>query len=162
MRATDHLQPPALRHAESAFAAELHSVRPDLDAAFAAALPGARAAVLARLWRALQIEPLPLAPGVRRSLNGPERRFYDVDAPVAGYTVNLDGAAYTHPGALLEALSLPGAGTLLAEIEHSVVSLALSRAGTCALPTDHPADASGPLRTAGSLGAAGSLAQPVR
>jgi siderophore synthetase component len=129
MPVTDHPPPSALRPAEAAFAAELRGVRPDLSPAFAAALPGARAAVLARLWRALRIEPLPLAPGVRERLRGPKRRAYDVDSPDAGYAVNVDGIAFTHPATLLEALALPGAGTLLGEIEHSVVSLALSRAG---------------------------------
>ncbi|TMR98720.1 IucA/IucC family protein [Nonomuraea basaltis] len=42
-----------------AFAAELAAVRPDLSAAYAAALPGAQAAVLGRLWRSLLYEPLP-------------------------------------------------------------------------------------------------------
>ncbi|MEY9872598.1 siderophore synthetase component [Streptacidiphilus sp. MAP12-33] len=140
MRATDHTAsnhplPPGLRPAEAAFAAELHRVRPSLDAGFAAALPGARAAVLARLWRALEIEPLPLAPGVRARLSGPERRPYDIGAPAAGETVRLDGVAFTHPAALLEALALPGSATLLGELEHSVVSLALSRAGALAAPT---------------------------
>ncbi|RAG82577.1 IucA/IucC family siderophore biosynthesis protein [Streptacidiphilus pinicola] len=130
MRATSRQQPAGLRPAEAAFAAELHQVRPDLDAAFAAALPGARAAVLARLWRALRIEPLPLVPGLRARLSGPDRRPYDVDAPASGYAVRLDDEAFTHPATLLEALALPGSGTLLAEVEHSVASLALSRAGT--------------------------------
>jgi siderophore synthetase component len=142
---TDHPQPSALRPAEAAFAAELHGVRPELDTAFAAALPGARAAVLARLWRALLIEPLPLGPGVRARLSGPDQRAYDVGAPAAGSAVALDGTAFTHPAALLEALSPPGAGTLLTEVEHSVVSLALSRAG---------AGAGGWLDPLGSLEAA--------
>ncbi|MET8986520.1 IucA/IucC family protein [Nonomuraea wenchangensis] len=44
---------------ESEFAAELAAVRPALSAAYAGALPGARAAVLGRLWRSLLHEPLP-------------------------------------------------------------------------------------------------------
>ncbi|MGW2146967.1 IucA/IucC family protein [Nonomuraea bangladeshensis] len=44
---------------ESDFAAELATVRPALSAAYAAAVPGARAAVLGRLWRSLLHEPLP-------------------------------------------------------------------------------------------------------
>ncbi|SEK88349.1 IucA/IucC family protein [Streptacidiphilus jiangxiensis] len=144
MRATDHTHPSDLRPAEAAFAAELHDVRPSLDAAFATALPGARAAVLARLWRALQIEPLPLPAEVRGRLTGPERRPHDADAPAPGYTVNLGETPFTHPAALLEALSLPGSATLLAELEHSVVSLALSRAGAVTAPA-LPDAADGPL-----------------
>jgi hypothetical protein len=155
--ATDQTQPSGLRPAEISFAAEVHGVRPNLDAAFAAALPGARAAVLARLWRALRIEPLPLAPGVRARLSGPDRRPYDVGTPTAGYSVVLDGVPYTHPGALLEALSLPGAGTLLAEVEHSVVSLALSRAGAGAHASGDLASMR-PPRSPGSVGWLGSPA----
>ncbi|WP_037607463.1 IucA/IucC family protein [Streptacidiphilus rugosus] len=135
MRATDSTpappsaSPPFARPAEIAFAAELHRVRPALDAAFAAELPGARAAVLARLWRALLLEPLPLDPADRAALSGPERRAHDIDAPAPGYTVSLRGVGFTDPAALLQTLRLPGSATLLAEIEHSVVSLALSRAG---------------------------------
>ncbi|MBF9071571.1 IucA/IucC family protein [Streptacidiphilus fuscans] len=126
MHATDS---PVLRPAEAVFAAELHRVRPELDAGFAAELPGARAAVLARLWRALRLEPLPLSAADRARLSGPDRRAYDIGAPDPGYAVRLGATAYTHPAALLEALRLPGSDTLLGEIEHSVVSLALSRAG---------------------------------
>ncbi|MFI7703003.1 IucA/IucC family protein [Nonomuraea sp. NPDC049480] len=44
---------------EDRFAAELAAARPSLSAAYTAALPGARAAVLGRLWRSLLYEPLP-------------------------------------------------------------------------------------------------------
>lgn len=130
--ATDATGAPApleLRPTEAAFAAELRRVRPSLEGSFAAELPGARAAVLARLWRALQWEPLPLARADRARLSGPDRRAYDVGAPDPGYAVRLGTVAHTHPAALLEALRLPGSDTLLGEIEHSVVSMALSRAG---------------------------------
>ncbi|MEZ0069185.1 siderophore synthetase component [Streptacidiphilus sp. MAP12-20] len=140
MRATDPTLPPSARPAELAFAAELHRVRPALDAAFAAELPGARAAVLARLWRALLLEPLPLDPADRARLTGPERRAYDIDAAPPGYTVSLGATGFTHPAALLEALRLPGSAALLAEIEHSVVSLALSRAGAQAVGSAAPLD----------------------
>ncbi len=45
--------------AEAEVAAELAALRPALVPRFAAELPGARAAVLTRLWRALAHEPLP-------------------------------------------------------------------------------------------------------
>ncbi|MCQ9182109.1 IucA/IucC family siderophore biosynthesis protein, partial [Streptomyces sp. IBSBF 2953] len=45
--------------AEAELAEELAVVRPDLGPRFWAALPGARAAVLTRLWRGLAHEPLP-------------------------------------------------------------------------------------------------------
>lgn len=48
---------PPTREAE--VAEELAGVRPDLLSRYAAELPGARAAVLTRLWRALAHEPLP-------------------------------------------------------------------------------------------------------
>src|SRR3954469_16453640 len=44
---------------EAALAAELRAVRPALLSPYAAELPGARAAVLSRLWRGLAHEPLP-------------------------------------------------------------------------------------------------------
>ncbi|MBT2511873.1 hypothetical protein J7I98_40230 [Streptomyces sp. ISL-98] len=45
--------------AERDFVPELRRERPELLAAYLAALPGARAAVLARPWRGLVHEPLP-------------------------------------------------------------------------------------------------------
>ncbi|MYZ10014.1 IucA/IucC family siderophore biosynthesis protein, partial [Streptomyces sp. SID2999] len=45
--------------AEAEVAEELAGVRPALRDRCTAALPGARAAVLTRLWRALAHEPLP-------------------------------------------------------------------------------------------------------
>ncbi|MFF1764452.1 IucA/IucC family protein [Streptomyces sp. NPDC058249] len=50
---------PPTPEAEAVLAEELSVVRPALSAPYAAALPGARAAVLTRLWRALAYEPLP-------------------------------------------------------------------------------------------------------
>lgn len=49
--------------AEADFAEELAVLRPDLVARYTAELPGARAAVLSRLWRGLAHEPLPWVTG---------------------------------------------------------------------------------------------------
>ncbi|MFF8377103.1 IucA/IucC family protein [Streptomyces sp. NPDC015661] len=125
---------------EARFADDLADVAPRLLAAYRRELPPARSAVLGRLWRALLHEPLPgvvvrdahtgrveLADG--RVLSGPPRLPYDLVVPGDDTTVRLDGRAHDHPATLLAALGLPGADPLLAEIGHSVASLALSRAG---------------------------------
>ena len=112
---------------ESSFADELRSVRPDLLPAFRDCLPGARAAVLARLWRSLRFERLPGAE--RHRLSGPELRGYEVGAPKDEYAVDLDGRRFTDPVRLVAALGLVGAAGFTTELEHSVLSLALSRAG---------------------------------
>ncbi|RAS65794.1 DNA polymerase-3 subunit chi [Lentzea atacamensis] len=83
---------------EAEFAAALDGERAER---FLAALPGARAAVLARLRRALAIEPLP--------------------------QVSATEAEYAHPVGLLTALRWPGSANLIAEVAHSVAGLALSR-----------------------------------
>ncbi|MGW0207792.1 IucA/IucC family protein, partial [Streptomyces sp. NPDC003233] len=49
--------------AETRVAEELAAVRPGLLPRYTAELPGARAAVLTRLWRALAHEPLPWVTG---------------------------------------------------------------------------------------------------
>jgi siderophore synthetase component len=120
-----------MRPQESAFAAELQAVRPDLAEAYADALPGARAAVLARLWRALLFEP-ELAAAVpeplRGRLRGPRMHAYDVGADRAGGSVQLAGRTVAHPAELLSALAVPGSSALVGELDHSVASLALSRA----------------------------------
>ncbi|MFB6632004.1 IucA/IucC family protein [Streptomyces sp. NPDC056362] len=125
---------------EQGFAAQLADAAPRLLAAYHRELPPARAAVLARLWRALLHEPLPgvaardaaagrvvLADG--RVLTGPPRLPYDLVLPGEDLALRLDGRPYDHPAALLAALDLPGATPLAAELAHSVASLALSRAG---------------------------------
>jgi siderophore synthetase component len=118
---------------EDAFAAELAALRGgDLLQAYRAALPGARAAVLARLWRAMQYEALPGLDLGR--LHGPRIRSHDVGAPKDEFTVRLDGRPYVHPAELLSALALPGAEGFVAELDHSVASLALSRAGATRRP----------------------------
>jgi siderophore synthetase component len=83
---------------ESAFAAALDERRAER---FIAALPGARAAILARLRRAFAIEPLP--------------------------QVTADPAEYPHPVGLLTALRWPRSENLISEVAHSVAGLALSR-----------------------------------
>lgn len=83
---------------EEDFAAALDGERAER---FRAALPGARAAVLARLRRAFAIEPLP--------------------------QVDVDSAEYGHPVDLLTALRWPNAGNLIGEVAHSVAGLALAR-----------------------------------
>ncbi|MFF1451480.1 IucA/IucC family protein [Streptomyces sp. NPDC058274] len=125
---------------EAAFAVELDAVRPDLSAPYAAALPGARAAVLSRLWRALAHEPLPwvarrergregltlwLADG--RRLHGPRADPYATTAYAA--EVGLDGRPCDDPAGLITALGVPHGSAFAAELANSVASLALSRAG---------------------------------
>lgn len=136
-----HSEPGSL---ETSFAAELRAVRPGLVAPYREALPGARAAVLARLWRSLCFEELP---GLdRRRLRGPEVRPYDSGAPKDELTVWADGTEYSRPAALLAALGVPGSAGLVAELEHSTASLALSRAGAAASGPAEPSD-----RSAGAL-----------
>ncbi|MEU8650534.1 IucA/IucC family protein [Streptomyces sp. NPDC048737] len=126
--------------AEAELAAGLAAVRPALGARFAAELPGARAAVLTRLWRALAHEPLPwvvrrepsrdgltlrLADG--RRLHGPRSDPYaTVDRVTA---VDLEGTAYDDPARLTTALAVPHGEGLATELADSTASLALSRAG---------------------------------
>lgn len=62
-----HLSPSP---AEEAVAAEVADVRPSLGPSYAAALDGARAAVLTRLWRALAFEPLPWVVGRAHTPDG--------------------------------------------------------------------------------------------
>ncbi|WP_189155580.1 IucA/IucC family protein [Lentzea pudingi] len=83
---------------ESDFLAALDERRAER---FIEALPGARAAILARLRRALAIEPLP--------------------------QVSVDPADFLHPVDLLTALRWRHAESLVTEVAHSVAGLALSR-----------------------------------
>jgi siderophore synthetase component len=120
--------------------------RPVLAGRYRAHLPGARAAVLARLWGALGREPVPgvaarhrdgdalvvtLADG--RRLTGPATAaepFAAGEAVTAGLRLALDGAAFDDPARLLTALGLPGTtDRLAAELDDSVANLALARAG---------------------------------
>jgi DNA polymerase-3 subunit chi len=131
---------PSTSEAEATLADELSAVRPGLSAPYAAALPGARAAVLTRLWRALAHEPMPwiarretgrdgltlhLTDGGR--LHGPHADPYATAAYVT--EVRLDETPYDGPARLMTALAVPHGAAFAAELDHSVASLALSRAG---------------------------------
>ncbi|GAA3111711.1 IucA/IucC family siderophore biosynthesis protein [Streptomyces echinatus] len=130
--------------AEAEIAEELAAVRPALLPRYAAELPGARAAVLTRLWRALAHEPLPwltgrvpaadglalrLADG--RTLHGPPADPYATGAYVTA--VRLDRERYDDPARLTDALGVPHGSAFAAELAGSTASLALSRAAA-----DHP------------------------
>ncbi len=136
---------PSPSEAEALLADELADVRPDLTLPYTDALPGARAAVLTRLWRALAYEPLPWiarrAPGRDgltlhltdgRRLHGPHADPYATTAYVT--EIRLDDRPYDRPARLMTALALPHGPDFAAELDHSVASLALSRA-------NQPADA---------------------
>ncbi|POX49764.1 iron transporter [Streptomyces sp. Ru71] len=136
--------------ADAEVAAELAAERPGLEPRYRAALPGARAAVLTRLWRGLAHEPLPwitrrgerggrltlhLADG--RRLHGPAPDPYATDAYVT--VVHLDHVAYERPERLMTDLAVPHAAGFATELGHSVASLALSRAGQEERPEGRPA-----------------------
>jgi siderophore synthetase component len=108
-----------------------------------------RAAVLTRLWRGLVHDPMPwverrepgregltlrLADG--RALHGPPSDPYATCAYVT--SVLLDGVPYADPARLLRALGVPHAAALAAEVDHSSVSLALSRANALTAEPDWP------------------------
>ncbi|GHC39649.1 iron transporter [Streptomyces cinnamoneus] len=124
--------------AERELSEQLGEIRPELADAYVAGLPGARAAVLARLWRGLVHEPLPWVvsrlagrDGVRlrladgRCLHGPPSDPWATGTAVA--CVELDGRPFDHPARLLTALAVPGGERVAAEIDHSTASMALSR-----------------------------------
>ncbi|MGW3123759.1 IucA/IucC family protein [Streptomyces sp. NPDC001107] len=136
--------------AEAEVADELAAVRPALLSRYAAELPGARAAVLTRLWRALAHEPLtwitgrdPDPEGVTlrlrdgRRLHGPAADPYATAAYVTA--VHLDSVVYDHPARLMTDLAVPHCVGFAAELGHSVASLALSRAGQEGHPDEWPA-----------------------
>ncbi|WP_435612253.1 IucA/IucC family protein [Streptomyces sp. bgisy159] len=140
-------RPPA---AEAEVAAELADLRPVLGPRYAAALPGARAAVLSRLWRALTHEPLPWVTGRERGRDGLTLRLADgrrLHGPhpdpyaTAGYVtaVGLDGTEYDAPDRLMTDLRVPHGAGFAAELGHSVASLALSRAARPTRPDAWPA-----------------------
>ncbi|MDT6984228.1 IucA/IucC family protein [Streptomyces lusitanus] len=126
--------------AEATVADELAVVRPALLPAYTGALPGARAAVLTRLWRGLTHDPLPWVAGRAggrsgvvlrladgRRLEGPPADPYATDDRVSA--VRLDGTEYDDPARLMADLAVPHSGSFAAELAHSAASLALSRAG---------------------------------
>ncbi|MFJ5727369.1 IucA/IucC family protein [Streptomyces paradoxus] len=126
--------------AETEVADELSVVRPGLVPRYEAELPGARAAVLSRLWRGLAHDPLPWVTRAERDRDGltlslaDGRRLYgprpDPYATGAYVTVvRLDGAAYADPARLMTDLAVPHSASFAVELGHSVASLALSRAG---------------------------------
>ncbi|MFE5587525.1 IucA/IucC family protein [Kitasatospora sp. NPDC056531] len=134
--------------AERKLAEQLGDIRPELVDAYLAALPAARSAVLARLWRGLVHEPLPwivgrvsgrdgislrLADG--RLLHGPPSDPWATGTAVA--RVELDGRPFDRPAHLFTALAVPGGGRFAGELDHSVASMALSR--TAPHPAGPPA-----------------------
>ncbi|MGW0818673.1 IucA/IucC family protein [Streptomyces viridiviolaceus] len=136
--------------AEAEVADELAAVRPGLVPRYTVELPGARAAVLSRLWRAFAHEPLPWIAGREsardalvlrlrdgRRLAGPAADPYRTDAYVA--VVRLDEVPYDDPARLVTDLAVPHSAGFAAELGHSVASLALSRAGQGNHPDEWPA-----------------------
>ncbi|MEU9160762.1 IucA/IucC family siderophore biosynthesis protein [Streptomyces sp. NPDC048424] len=135
--------------AEEAVAAELAGVRPRLGPGYTAALSGARAAVLTRLWRALAFEPLPWVVGRERGpdglallleggsrLEGPLPDPYATEPYVS--ELLLDGKAYGQAAALVTALGVTHGKEFAAELDASTASLALSRAGQPPAGEDRP------------------------
>ncbi|WND34153.1 IucA/IucC family protein [Streptomyces sp. BB1-1-1] len=135
--------------AEAEVADELAAVRPGLVARFTAELPGARAAVLSRLWRAFAHEPLPWIAGREpvgeglvlrlrdgRRLAGPAADPYRTDGYVR--VVRLDEVPYDDPARLMTDLAVPHSAGFAAELGHGVASLALSRAGRENHPDEWP------------------------
>ncbi|MGK5692199.1 IucA/IucC family protein [Streptomyces sp. URMC 128] len=133
--------------AEAEVADELAVVRPGLLPRYEAELPGARAAVLSRLWRGLAHDPLPwvvrreqgrdgltLYLSDRRRLHGPRPDPYATGAYVT--VLRLDEAEYDDPARLVTDLAVPHSASFAAELAHSVASLALSRAGQEGRATD--------------------------
>jgi DNA polymerase-3 subunit chi len=129
-----------LSDAEAEPVAALEALRPALALPYARALPGARAAVLTRLWRALAHEPLPWIVGRERAedalvlrladgrrLHGPPSDPYASDGRRVT-EVRLDGTAHDRPAALMAALGVPHGAGFAAELDAGTASLALSRA----------------------------------
>ncbi|MDX2675381.1 IucA/IucC family protein [Streptomyces sp. NY05-11A] len=123
---------------------ELRRVRPDLVEPFRAALPGARATVLGRLWGAFSREELPgIAERTRESgtlvvhladggrLTGPDLATERFPSVPDDFTVTGPDGTIHEPAHLLGALgplTAPGAARLASELDNSVANLALARA----------------------------------
>lgn len=102
-------------------------------------LPGARAAVLARLWGAVNREPVPGLTDRRRAgatltvhvgrhtLTGPADAAAPFAAPPPGWHLSLDGQDQADPGTLARAL-WPDRPGFAAELDDSVANLAAARA----------------------------------
>jgi len=124
------------------FRDDLRTLRPDLLERYDAALPAARAAVLARLLGAFDREPLPgvtgrerrgdtlhIALADRRTLTAPTAAALPFARATPGLAVDLDANRYADPADLLRAVGLAGPGGRLAdEVDNSVANLALAYA----------------------------------
>jgi DNA polymerase-3 subunit chi len=119
------------RAAEARFAEELAVLRPDLVARYAAELPGARAAVLSRLWQGLTLR---LSDG--RRLYGPHPDPFAT--AVQATAVRLDQVVHDDPACLMSDLGVPHGADFAVELADSVASLALSRAGQPSGPEKWP------------------------
>jgi siderophore synthetase component len=123
---------------------ELRRTRPDLVEPFTTALPGARATVLSRLWGAFVREPLPGVVGRRREagavvvglrgggfLSAAESLARPFAKAPEDFTVSGPEGPISGPAQLLAQLDLrtPAVERLAAELDNSVVNLALARAG---------------------------------
>lgn len=122
---------------------ELVLLRPDLAEPFATALPGARATVLSRLWGAFAREPLPGVTARRReseslvvelqgggSLAAAEAGARPFAEVARDFVVSGPDGPIREPAHLLAQLGprTPAAERLAAELDNSVVNLALARA----------------------------------
>jgi staphyloferrin A synthase len=118
----------------------LGAYRPELVPAVSAAVPGARAAVLARLWGALGREPVSEVTGRRvvdgqlvlgladgRELRGPGAAGELFAAVGPGLRVSVDGRAVADPVELVSLLGLAGGEVVAGELGNSVANLALAR-----------------------------------
>ncbi|MFV2020808.1 IucA/IucC family protein [Micromonospora sp. LOL_023] len=124
----------------AATVAQLRRWRPELVSPVSEAVPGARAAVLARLWGALGREPVPEVVGRRvvggelvlgladgRQVRGPvggAELFAGVDS---GLRVSVAGRSVADPAELVSLLGLAGGGVVAGEVANSVANMALAR-----------------------------------
>lgn len=150
----------------------LARLRPELLGAYRAAVPGARAAVLGRLWVALCREPIPgvvgrmrrgeeyvvgLADG--REVTGPAWAAAPFAVCAPGLVLRVAGRAYDDPAALAAAVLSPGGGggslvaRFAAELANSVANVALARAVRAAAGTGRPDQGAGAGSGAGVVSA---------